>query len=48
MTETSLRQTVGAGPEGVRFRELVDCIESGKVFFTYYDVFCLNKRCLTA
>ena len=44
-TETSLRQTVGASPEGVCLIELVDCIESGKVFFSYYNVFCMNKRC---
>ena len=43
-TETSLRQTVGTSPEGVCLIELVDCIESGKVFFSYYNVFCMNKR----
>ena len=47
-TETSLRRTVGAGPEVVCLRELVDCIESGKVFLSYYSVFCINKRCVTA
>ena len=47
-TETSLRQTVGASPEGVCPRELIYCIESGKVFLSYYNVFCINKRCVTA
>ena len=47
-TETSLRQTVGTSPEGVCLIELVDCIESGKVFFSYYNVFWMNKRCVTA
>ena len=47
-TETSLRQTVGASPEGVCLIELVDCTESGKVFFSYYNVFCMNKMCVTA
>ena len=45
-TETSLRQTVGTSPEGVCLIELVDCTESGKVFFSYYNVFCMNKRCV--
>ena len=47
-TETSLRQTVGVSLEGVCLIELVDCIESGKVFFSYYNVFCMNKRCVAA
>ena len=47
-TETSLRRTVGASPEVVCLRGLVDCIESGKVFLSDNNVFCMNKRCVTA
>ena len=47
-TETSLKKTVGASPEGVCLIELVDCIETSKVFFSYYNVFCMNKRCVIA